>query len=96
MSRESGLGTSFGGCFAALEARGRFIHLRLSPNSVELLDKFICIILGFELCRKGVERFVPHLLIFVNLPAKATGIPDVLCDIGRKYEVLCHDRIMRL
>ena len=73
-----------------------FHHFRLSPNGVELLDKFISIILGLDRCREGIERFVSHLLIFVNRPAKATGIPDVLSEIGHEYVVLCHDRIMRL
>jgi hypothetical protein len=65
------------------------------PNRVELSHEPFCIALSFALCRKGVEGFVSHLLIFVNIPAEAIGIPDIFYDIGRKDGPLCHDRIVR-
>ena len=72
----------------------RRLFFRTRPNRVELSDKFIRIVLGFAPCRKGIERFVPHPLVFVNIPSEAIGIPDIFYDIGRKYGALCHDRIM--
>jgi hypothetical protein len=72
-----------------------FLFFSGGPNRVELSDEFFGITLGFAPCRKGIERFVSHLPIFVNIPAEAIGIPDIFYDIGHKYGALCHGRIMR-
>jgi hypothetical protein len=63
-------------------------------HRVRLLSELFRVALGFAPCRKGIERFVSHLPIFVNIPAEAIGIPDIFYDIGLKYGALCHGRIM--
>jgi hypothetical protein len=61
------------------------------PNRVELLDELVRIDLGFALCRKGIEGFVSNLLVIVNIPAEAIGIPNIFYDVGRESGTVCHD-----
>jgi hypothetical protein len=67
-----------------------FLFFCGSPNRVELLDKLIRIGLGFALGRKGIEGFVTNLLIVINIPAEAIGIPNIFYDVGGEYGTVCH------
>jgi hypothetical protein len=61
------------------------------PNRVELLDELVRIDLGFALCRKRIKGFVSNLLVIVNIPAEAIGIPNIFYDVGRESGTVCHD-----
>jgi hypothetical protein len=55
------------------------------------LNELVSIDLGFTLCRKGIKGFVSNLLVIVNIPAEAIGIPNIFYDEGRESGIVCHD-----